>query len=579
MAEKNQLKQSDQFLKSAYSKALLPCMLSILSGNVNLLADGIIVGQKLGVNGLAALNLCLPASLILCVAGSFVVSGCAISTSIAIGKNKADEAQRFYHLSIGLCLIAALFIMAAAFCFPSAVTSILCGDESLRSMVWDYAGILLLGAAPKILLYVPFWYLRTDGRNRQVTIIMALMAGTNIFLDFVFLLGMDMGISGAALASVISTVVAALAGFFFLCDKKSGFSFGICFHLKSGEWVRICTNGSPAALNNLAQTFRILAVNSILSLYGSTLYIAILAPVNCVSEFSLCLIQGVPQAAMAMLGVYCGERDNGSVRILMRLQWRYGKIYTLLFGIAAVRCAGLIARLYGLSVSLYLPLLWLAISLFPALISGILSSYYNVSDHTVWANGIVLSRVFLCPAAGLFLLSQWHLDPWSFTLIGEVLALLLWWIGIKLYQRKHQSLSKYLLMDDSLERERKVLDFSVEGSVEVICDACERISDFCEENGMSVKQVMRMSLAMEELMTMILKVNGQREVVFDLRLFAIQNTKGIRFRYSGKEYNPFSNKQALDEEEEYLGVRMICDLAETFIYQRTFGMNMLRILI
>ncbi len=578
MADKNQLKQSDDFLKHAYSKALLPCMLSILSGNVNILVDGVVVGQKLGINGLAALNFCLPASLILCVAGSFVVSGCAISTSIAMGKNEVDKGQRLYHLSIGLCLIVSLFIMAAAFCFPDAITSILCSDESLRPMVWEYARILLLGAMPKIFLYVPFWYLRTDGRNRQVTAVMALMAGTNIIFDFIFLFGLNMGISGAALASVISTLVAALLGFFFLCDKKSGFSFGIRFRATGETLAQICKNGSPIALNNLAQTLRILAINSILALYANTLYIAMLAPVNCVSEFSLCLIQGVPQAAMAMLGVYCGEQDNGSSRILMRLQWKYGKTYTLLFGIAAVGCAGLITALYGLSVSLYLPMLWLAISLFPALASGILSSYYNVSDHTLWANGIVLCRVFLCPSAGLLALYHWHLDPWSFTLIGEGTALLLWWICIGLYQRRHQHLSKYLLMNDSLEKERRVLDFSVEGSVEAICDACERISDFCEENGMSIKQVMRISLSMEELMTMILKINEQREVVFDLRLFAIQDTKGIRFRYSGMEYNPFSNKQAL-EEEDYLGVRMIYDLAETFTYQRTFGMNMLQILI
>lgn len=578
MTDKNQLKQNDEFLKHAYSKALLPCMLSILSGNVNVLVDGIVVGQKLGSNGLAALNFCLPASLILCVAGSFVVSGCAISTSVAMGKNEVKEGQRFYHLSIGLCLIVSLFIMAAALCFPDAITTVLCGDESLRPMVWSYARILLLGAMPKILLYIPFWYLRTDGRNRQVTVVMALMAGSNILLDFFFLFGLDMGISGAALASVFSTIVASFTGFLFLCDKKSGFSFGIRFSVAGGALARICKNGSPAALNNLAQTLRILAVNAILVLYGNTLYIAMLAPVNCVSEFSLCLIQGVPQAAMALLGVYCGEQDNGSSRILMKLQWKYGKAYTLLFGIAAVGCAGLIAVLYGLSVSLYLPMLWLAISLFPALISGILSSYYNVSGHIVWANGIVLCRVFLCPAAGLLVLYQSHVSPWSFTLIGEGATLLIWWLCIRTYQRKHQNLSKYLLMDDSLEKERKVLDFSVEGSVEAICDACERISGFCEENDMSVKQVTRISLSMEELMTIILKVNGQSPVVFDLRLFAIQDTKGIRFRYSGKEYNPFSDKQAF-EEEEYLGVRMIYELAETFIYQRTFGMNMLRILI
>ena len=99
---------------------------------------------------------------------------------------------------------------------------------------------------------------------------------------------------------------------------------------------------------------------------------------------------------------------------------------------------------------------------------------------------------------------------------------------------------------------------------------------------MSMKQVMRISLSMEELMTIILKVNqeegkGQR-LAFDLRLFAIQDVRGIRIRYSGMEYNPFGSRQRL-QEEDYMGVRMIYGLAESVIYQRTFGMNVLRIMI
>ena len=54
------LGQNEQFLKKAYGKALMPCILSILSGNINILADGILVGQRLGTDALAAINFSLP---------------------------------------------------------------------------------------------------------------------------------------------------------------------------------------------------------------------------------------------------------------------------------------------------------------------------------------------------------------------------------------------------------------------------------------------------------------------------------------------------------------------------------------
>lgn len=572
------LRQNDDFLKTAYLKALFPCMLSILSGNINILVDGIIVGQKLGVNGLAALNLCLPVYLTLCVVGSFLVSGAAIATSGAIGRNERAQGQRYYHLSIGLCLTASIVIMAAGLFFLDEITSILCRDELLRPMVRTYTGVTLWGTAPKIILYVPVWYLRMDGRNREVTIVMSVMAGVNIVQDYIFLFGFDMGIFGAALASVLATLAAALLGFLYLSDRKSGFYFGIRFFPSRKEWPAIIKNGSPAAMNNLMQTLRILAVNAVLGAYGNTIYIAMFAPINCVSEFSLCLIQGVPQAAVAMLGIYCGERDNGSARILMRLQWKYGKLYTLLFGAVAVGSAGLVAMVYGLEVSLCFAMICLSVSIFPALVIGIFSGYYNVSEHTGWANMLICFRVFVFPAASLFLLYKCSLSPWPFMILGESATLILWFFCIWIYHGKHPKTSKYLLMDDRLTQERKILDFSIEGTVEAICDGCVKISDFCEENGMSVKQVMRMSLSMEELMTMILKENRDQTVAFDLRLLAIQDSKGIRIRYSGEEYNPFRNRQKLDD-VEYLGVRMIYDMVECVTYQRTFGMNMLQILI
>lgn len=577
MAE-NMLRQNDEFLKKAYGKALFPCMLSILSSNINILVDGIVVGQKLGVNGLAALNLCLPVFLMLCVLGSFVVSGCAIAASTAIGRNETEKVQRFYRLSIGLSFGISVVVTIVGLTGLDAVTSVLCRDEALYRMVKIYTGVTLAGAIPKIMLYVPFWFLRLDGRNQEVTAVMTIMAGGNMILDVVFLYVLDMGIFGAALASVLGTAAAAVVGFVWLSDKKSGFHPGILFCADRGEWRLIAGNGSPAALNNLMQTLRIFMINYILVLYGNTMYVAIFAAVNCISEFSLCLIQGVPQAASAMLGIYCGEQDNGSTRILMRLQWKYGKLYALIFGTIIIGAAGVIARLYGLEGGLYFPMLCLAVSVFPALVCGIFSGYYNVSNQTVWANLLIFFRVFLFPVTGLYLLYRSGLTPWLFPVLGEAGALFFWYICIRVYTKRHQNLSTYLLMDDSLAEERKILDFSVEGSVEAICDACEKISEFCEENGMSMKQVMRMSLSMEELMTMILKVNDNKDVVFDLRLYALSDKKGIRIRYNGTEYNPFGIQQKF-EEEDYLGIRMIYGMAQQVFYQRTFGMNMLQILI
>ena len=66
-AEKSVLRQDEIFLRRAFHKSLFPCILSILSQNLNILADGVLVGQRIGTNGLSAISLCVPVYLVLCV--------------------------------------------------------------------------------------------------------------------------------------------------------------------------------------------------------------------------------------------------------------------------------------------------------------------------------------------------------------------------------------------------------------------------------------------------------------------------------------------------------------------------------
>ena len=95
-------------------------MLSILSGNINILADGILVGQRLGTDALAAINFSLPVYLVLCIAGSFIVSGTAICASEAIGNNQAERAQALYRAAVFWCAVSSAAITAAGLFFSKA---------------------------------------------------------------------------------------------------------------------------------------------------------------------------------------------------------------------------------------------------------------------------------------------------------------------------------------------------------------------------------------------------------------------------------------------------------------------------
>ncbi len=571
------LKQNVSFLQNTFNKAIFPAMLSLLSVSINVFVDGILVSNKLGADALAAVSISLPVYLFLCIIGSFFASGTAINAARAIGDNDPEKSQMYYRTCIVVLFFISIFVTVLGLILCNSITDFLCTDQNISKYVSDYVWITLLGALPKIMLYVPFWYLRLDGKNKAVAVIMAVMAFGNIILDVLFVFYLNMGVFGAGLASVLATTAAFIIGMLCLKSKKCFFEFKFYCLKGWNEWKVIASTGIPSALNNLLSTLRLLIINSVLFSYGGGAEVAVFSAVNGINGFAECITLGIPQAASPMLGVFSGEQDNGSIKLLIGIQLKTGLICVAIF---AALCLGLsvpIQHMYGLTIPMFMPLLWLSLSILPGLICMIISGYYNSSGRNMWANMMIFFRVLLMTYVGLRLVTTTGFSTYSFLLIAEVLTLAAWFIASKLYNRRHPELSGLLQMDTSLEERGSILNFSVGSEPSEICSASEKISSFCENNGMDMKTTMRVQLAMEEIMTLISSVNDEevrKNLSFDLRAYHIDGLTGIRIRYMGKDFNPF----IIDPENEdlYMGIMMLKNMV-SHMYMRTFGVNSLQI--
>nr|MCR4805329.1 hypothetical protein [Clostridia bacterium] len=378
--------------------------------------------------------------------------------------------------------------------------------------------------------------------------------------------------------------LACLYGMMRLFAKDSPYSW--CAELLHGrdEWRTIAAAGFPSAFNNLCSTIRLLIVNSMLMAFGGAGLVAVFTVVNAIWGFGECITLGVPAAGSAMLGVFSGERDNGSCRLLLREEWKIGCIAGGVFLALCMALSGAIPTMFGLSGSLLVPLVWMALSVFPALLMNILTTYYNMSSLNIWSNALILLRVIVMTYVGLRLVIAAHFSVFFFLLFAEAATVILWWGATWLHQRRHHRDSRYLMTDLANERSGRVLNFSVSADVDEIVSASERISEFCAMNGMSVKETMRLEMSMEEVMTLIRQVNEEKGVqglTFDLRAYSVNGVKGIRIRYSGIAFNPFSFSPGTEDVEDdlYMGVRMIRKMVETVNYQSAFGSNTLQILL
>ena len=587
-AQENQreteLAQNAAFIRGTYRKAVITGMLSILSVDINVFVDGILVGQRIGSDALAAINLSLPLSWALCVVGAFLAAGTEIPAARAIGIGDTEKRDAFFRTGLNASVLASVIITVLSLAFRGPLVSFLCADESTREYVMQYVVITLIGALPKILIYVPFWYLRLDGKNVDVSVMMIGMALINIVLDVLFVYVMDMGVFGAGLASVIATALACAYGLIRLFSKGSPYSWRAELTRSREDWLTITSAGFPSAFNNLCSTVRLLIVNAMLMAHGGAGLVAVFTAVNGIWSFGECITLGVPAAGSAMLGVFSGEHDNGSCRLLLSEEWKTGCLAGAVFLALCAALSGAIPAMYGLSGSILVPLMWMAFSVFPALLLNILSTYYNMAGLNAWSNALILLRTIVTLYAALRLVIAAGFSTFSFLLFAELAAVILWWAATGLHHRRRARDSRYLMTDLENEKSGKVLNFSVDADVDEIVSASERISEFCATNGMSVKETMQLEMSMEEVMTLINQVNAEKGVQalkFDLRAYSVNGVRGIRIRYNGIAFNPFSfiPGAGFIEDDMFMGVRMIKRMVEMVGYQRTFGVNTLQILL
>ena len=165
------------------------------------------------------------------------------------------------------------------------------------------------------------------------------------------------------------------------------------------------------------------------------------------------------------------------------------------------------------------------------------------------------------------------LSVWMFYPAAEFATLFVCLASGAMTAAKRKVIPVYLL-DDRLEKEGKSISFSVECSSQNICNASEKIREFCENNQFSAKTTMAVSLAIEEILSIISQKSLSEKGQIDVRVLRYDDQGIIRIRSGGKRYNPI---EAKDDSMDYMGVRMIEKLSNKMEYCSFLGINTLMI--
>ncbi len=313
--------------RGAIRSMAVPLFIALVVTEVNTLADRSWC-SGLGQEALAAVALCSPLYLVITGLGIGMGVGGAATVSRRIGSGEIDRARVS---AIQTLLFSLVFgaILAPILVLTCEDLLVLVGSGDVTQQSYDYMVWLAAGAPVLVLNGAVAGLLRGEGAARASTVMMAILAVTNIVLDPVLMYVLDMGIAGASVATVIATLVSTLVGL--RVYLRSGFvGSGIRgFRYSSGDMRSVLSVGVPQMAEYTVMYAMNLVLNYIVVWCAGSDGLAVYSVPNMVVNIALLPAYAVGSALVPVAAAALGQGDRAKAEDAFRYSLRLSAVFVV----------------------------------------------------------------------------------------------------------------------------------------------------------------------------------------------------------------------------------------------------------
>lgn len=296
-----------------YFKYFFPTMCAALSTSVYILFDTIFIGQGVGSKGLTALNISLPIYSIYFGTGLLIGIGGSTLMSIEKGRGRLGRANKIFTLSFILGLILAIIYCIIGFVFLEEIALILGATKEIMPFVKEYMVVVVIGTIPFVMGSVMAPFIRADKAPKKAMFAVIFSGFLNIILDYIFVFPLDMGMRGAAIATVFSYTISCLILLTHLLSKNNTLRFKKEFY-KLSYITRIFKCGLPSLFIEVSLGFVIFIFNiQILKIIGDD-GVTAYSIISNTGIIAVALFNGISQTIQPLISINMGanlkERAN-----------------------------------------------------------------------------------------------------------------------------------------------------------------------------------------------------------------------------------------------------------------------------
>lgn len=297
-------------IRSLLIKYALPGIIAMTASSLYNMVDSIFIGHGCGALALSGLTVAKP-FMDICVAfGTLVGVGASTLVAIKLGEKDYNTAGRILGNVVLLNLLLGLLVMAVGLIWMEPILYAFGASDATISYAREYMEIILIG---NVLTHIYFGLnsmLRSMGHPRTSMVATIVAVFVNIVLDPIFIFGLDMGVRGAAVATLISQAIATLWQMTIFLNPKEIIHFhrGI-WRLDAAITKRSLSIGLSPFLMNIAHCFVIIILNNQFKTFGGDMALASYGVINRFVFVFAMIVMGLNQGMQPIVGYNYGARQ------------------------------------------------------------------------------------------------------------------------------------------------------------------------------------------------------------------------------------------------------------------------------
>jgi putative MATE family efflux protein len=264
------IRLSDHFSYSKLIRFTLPTIAMMIFTSIYGIVDGVFVSNCVGSDAFAAVNLIMPVIMILGSTGFMVGTGGSAIVSKTLGEKKLEKASEYFSMLIYLCIVSGVILSAIGIIFIKPLAGLLgaTGDIANNCIIYGRTVFFMMTG---LFLQNAFQSFLVVAEKPKLGLAVTLLAGfTNMFLDFLFVYVLRLGVFGAAVATGISQFVGAIIPVIYFASGRNNI-----LHLKKCRFnkdiiIKTFINGSSEMVTNMSMSLVNMLYNMQLMKYIGT---------------------------------------------------------------------------------------------------------------------------------------------------------------------------------------------------------------------------------------------------------------------------------------------------------------------